>query len=383
MIFSQRFNLLCLSSLLFFCSFNMIIPELYDFVLNFDGLAAKPWIIFAFTLVAFLSRPISGKLVDSLGRVPIMIFGSFVACVAALFYPLVTSVLWFIALRAFHGMSTGFKPTGSSAMIADIIPHNKRGRAMGYLGFMGSTGMALGPWLGSTLFNSYGYNALFFTSSFLAFLSILVIINIKETLPKPQRTKLRLSDFHITQEDLYEPKVWLPSLLFFLYCLAYGIVYNLSTDFGKKVFHIQNIGWYFLAMVASSMISRLIAGRVSDHKGRAPVVLVGLVILAIALSIFMLCTSAEQFYLGGIVFGLAVGVLSPTVYAWVADLSPPNKKGRAFSTMYMSMELGIGLGALLSSMIFNEELSQIPYAFAIALFFPVTALTILLWKWKK
>ncbi len=361
----------------------MIIPELYDYVLTFNGIDAKEWIIFAFTIVAFISRPISGKLVDTVGRVPVMIFGSAVACIAALLYPLATTVSLFIALRAFHGMSTGFKPTGSSAMIADIIPDNKRGRAMGYLGFMGSTGMALGPWLGSTIFNAYGYSIMFFTSSFIAFLSILVIINIKETLPKSEQHPFQWSSLIVKPKDIFEPKVMFPAFIFFLYCLAYGTVYNLSTDFGKKVFFIENIGWFFLMMVMASMISRLIAGRVSDTKGRLPVVLVGLIILEIALAILMLANIKEQFYLGGIVFGLAVGVLSPTIYAWVTDLSPKKKKGKAFSTMYMFMEMGIGLGAYCSSKIFHEVLGNIPYAFGIALIFPALAIVLLLWKWKK
>ncbi len=361
----------------------MIIPELYDYVLTFDGVAAKEWIIFAFTLVAFTSRPFSGKLVDTVGRVPVMVFGSAIACISALLYPIATTVPLFIALRAFHGMSTGFKPTGSSAMIADIIPHDKRGRAMGYLGFMGSTGMALGPWLGSTIFNAWGYNAMFFASSAIAFLSIVVIINIKETIPKEKKTQFRWSDLKISTSDLYEPMVWLPSTIFFLYCLGYGTVYNLATDFGKKVFQIENIGGFFLAMVAASMLSRLIAGRVSDKKGRKPVVLVGLIILEIALVTLMLATTVYQFYFGGIVFGLAVGVLSPTIYAWVTDLSPKDKKGRAFSTMYMSMELGIGLGAYISSNIFGEQIPNIPFAFGWALIFPAMAVSLLLWKWKK
>ncbi len=361
----------------------MIIPELYDYVLTFDGVAAKEWIIFAFTLVAFVSRPISGKLVDTVGRVPIMIFGSSIACIASLLYPMATTVPLFIALRAFHGLSTGFKPTGSSAMIADIIPNNKRGRAMGYLGFMGSTGMALGPWLGSTIHNEFGYNIMFFTSSFIAFLSILVIANIKETLPKNVKQKFRWKMLIIGPDDIFEKSVLFPAFIFFLYCLSYGTVYNLSTDFGKKVFEVQNIGIYFLMMVMASMLSRLIAGRVSDKRGRVPVVLAGLVILEIALAILMLATETSQFYLGGIVFGFAVGVLSPTIYAWVTDLSPKNKKGKAFATMYMFMEMGIGLGAFMSSKIFNEQISHFIYAFAVSLIFPSLAISLLLYNWKK
>ena len=97
---------------MFFMSFNMIIPELPDYLTSLGGEDYKGLFISLFTLAAGLSRPFSGKIADRVGRIPVMIFGSVVCIVCGLLYPVLTSIAGFLFLRFFHGFSTGFKPTG-------------------------------------------------------------------------------------------------------------------------------------------------------------------------------------------------------------------------------------------------------------------------------
>jgi len=114
-LYTFQFALLCLSHVLFAGSFTMIIPELPDYLTQLGGAEYKGLIISLFTLTAGISRPFSGKLTDTVGRVPVMIVGALVCVVCSLFYPLLTSVAGFLLLRLLHGFSTGFKPTASTA----------------------------------------------------------------------------------------------------------------------------------------------------------------------------------------------------------------------------------------------------------------------------
>ncbi len=125
-IYTTQFWLICLSSLLFFGSFNMIVPKLPSFLTSLGGGELKGLIISAFTLTAMASRPFSGKLADTIGRIPVVMIGSMVCLVCSLIYPVLTSVAGFITLRLVHGFSTGFTPTGQAAFISDIIPAQRR-----------------------------------------------------------------------------------------------------------------------------------------------------------------------------------------------------------------------------------------------------------------
>ena len=370
-IFTGQFWLLSLSSFLFFASFNMLIPELPAYLTSMGGAEHKGLIISLFTLTAGISRPFSGRLTDRVGRIPVMVFGSLVCVVCGFLYPVFVTVVPFLLLRLGHGFSTGFKPTGTAAYIADIVPAHRRGEALGIYGMSVSVGAALGPAVGSWVALAFSLNALFYTSSFFAFLSIAILLNMKETLPNPSR--LSWEAFRITRKDVFEPRVFSPSLVVFLSYFSFGAVLTLIPDFSDSL-GLHNHGLYYLVFTLTSLLIRLAAGKVSDRYGRVEVVVVGCGLLIVA----MLCTgfaaSPYLFFTGAVFFGFATGVLSPILSAWTVDLSEENGRGRAMATMYISMEAGIGLGAYLSAAIFANDLARLPLAFSVMAAFGLAAL---------
>jgi MFS family permease len=154
--YSAQFWLLCLSTFLFFFSFTILIPELPDYITSLGGEDYKGWTIGLFTIAAGLSRPTSGRLADTMGRKPVMIFGGAVCVVMSLLYPVFTVVFGFLVLRFFHGLSTGFMPTGTVAYLADIIPSDRRGEAMGLIGIMNNIGMMSGYAISSCIMKYLG-----------------------------------------------------------------------------------------------------------------------------------------------------------------------------------------------------------------------------------
>ncbi|HLK96379.1 MAG TPA: MFS transporter, partial [Hymenobacter sp.] len=110
-LYTLSFWLLSTSNFLFSASFSMMIPELPDYLTNLGGREYVGLIIALFTLTAGLSRPFSGKITDTVGRVPVMAFGSIVCFVCGFLYPYLLTVWGFLVLRLVHGFSTGTKPT--------------------------------------------------------------------------------------------------------------------------------------------------------------------------------------------------------------------------------------------------------------------------------
>jgi len=60
---------------------------------------------------------------------------------------------------------------------------------------------------------------------------------------------------------------------------------------------------------------------------------------------------------------MGTGLFSPASSAWTADLSHPDFRGRAMATMYIALEVGIGLGALLAGWLAGDRIVFIPYVF--------------------
>ena len=375
-IFTTQFWLLGLSSFLFSSSFNMLIPELPAYLTQMGGADYKGFIIGLFTLTAGLSRPFSGRLTDRIGRVPVMAVGSIVCFICGFIYPMITSVFAFLVLRTVHGFSTGFKPTGTSAYVADIVPANRRGEAMGIHGMCMGIGSAFGPAVGSVISNSFSINVLFYVSSAFALLSILILMNMKETLPKKQ--PLSLEAFQITPRDIFEPDVFKPALITFLIYFGFGAVATLTPDFSNYL-GMSNRGMYFMVYTLFSILVRLFAGKLSDRKGRIPVTVVGCVVLVSSMVVTGYAQSTVLFLTGAALFGVAMGVLSPVLSAWTVDLSGDHNRGRALATMYITLEAGIGIGAVLSAALYANNNNNLPLVFLTMAGFAVLGLLFALW----
>ncbi|TGE15587.1 MFS transporter [Hymenobacter elongatus] len=380
-VYTAGFWLMCLSSFLFFMSFNMLLPELPDFLTRLGGAEYKGFIIALFTLTAGLSRPFSGKLADTVGRIPVMVFGSLVCFICGFFYPWVSTVAGFMGLRLLHGFSTGFKPTGTAAFIADIIPYERRGEAMGLLGVAGSLGMAAGPALGPHITAATSLNTLFYCSSGLALLSLVVQGTMTETLPAEQRQRFSWRLLRLDWHEVLEPRVLAPALVTLLCLFPFGAILTIVPDQSRVLgLKAADKGLFYTCFTLASLVVRLLAGRASDKYGRLPVLRLSTALLVISLVLLTLVEHSVPLFLGSaVLFGLATGLNSPTIYAWTIDLSHPARRGRAVATMYIALEVGIGLGALLAGWIYGNIDSRLPYVHAASVVATVAALAYLLW----
>lgn len=359
-LYTRPFLLLCLSHALFAGSFNMIIPELPAYLTSLGGGEHKGWIIALFTITAGISRPFSGKLTDTIGRIPVMYIGTFACVVCSMLYPALAFLGGFFALRFFHGFSTGFKPTGTSAYVADVVKPEHRGEAMGVLGITFSVGASASPFFGSWLTNAWGINWMFYASAFLAVLSMAILWNLPETLHKKQKFKPAL--LKVGRQDIYDPLV-IPSAITMIFCyVSYGVILTLMPDMSDKL-GVTNRGICFSIFTIASIATRFFAGRVSDQLGRVPVLRASALAIALAMAAFALADSAPMLYLAATLFGLGNGIFSPAINAWSVDLGDPQRKGRALATMYISLEIAIGGGALLAGWYFANDFNRLPHVF--------------------
>lgn len=340
----------------------MLIPSLPGYLTTLGGADYKGLIISLFTITAMCSRPFSGKLADSVGRVPVMMVGSLVCFICSLLYPLLTSVAGFLLLRLVHGFSTGFKPTGQAAYLSDIIPAERRGEAMGLLGTASTIGMAGGPAVGGPISVHFGLDAMFYCSSAFALLSAVILYRIRETVKDKRRFDVRL--LKVNRSDLFEPRVLAPCIVMLLLGYSYGSVYTLIPDFGQHV-GIQNPGLLFTYMTIAALVVRLLGGRASDNFGRRPVLRVCAVMVLLSMLFVAFAETKLHLILAIAFYGLAHGATSPTLLAWATDLSAPNFKGRGVASVYIFMEFGIGFGAFASGLIYGNDPSRFALSFGI------------------
>jgi len=346
--------------LFFAASFNLIIPELNNYLSNLGGAELKGLIIGLFTLSAGLARPFSGKLSDVIGRKRVMVVGLAVCMIISLLYPLVVSVGFFLFLRFIHGFSTGFFPTGATALITDELPEDIRGRGMGIWGTFMSLGIGIGQGMSSLVADWFTMNGLFVTAALLSAVSYILMLKIEETLPDPQPFRLR--QLVIKSDEVVEWKVLPVAIIMFLSSSCSGVIFVLSPDIATFL-KIDNKGWFFLFYVLSTIGVRLFTGRLSDRIGRRQTLLIGMALLSLSMVIIGYSTNVVWFTLSAILFGVATGTCSPTIFAWTADLSPDHRRGIGAGTTFIAMEFGILFGSLVTNWIYTNKPDSILHVF--------------------
>ncbi len=378
--YSKNFWILSFAMFLFMTSFNLILPELNHFITDLGGANHKGLIITLFTISAAVSRPFSGKLSDTIGRKKVMIFGLIICFIVSLLYPLSLSVWFFLVLRFLHGFSAGFLPTGATAMVTDLLPAESRGQGMGIWGTFISLGIGVGQSLGSFIYNEWGMNNLFLFSSFIAVISGILILFVKETLEKTENFKPQL--LKITLKDVFEPSVLPAAMVMFLTATCSGIIFVLTPDMSTFL-GIGNKGWFFGIYVLSTILIRLLTSSLSDKIGRRKTLIIGIIFLIASMILIGYAKDWKAYSTAAIVFGIATGISSPTLFAWTADLSHPERRGVGTGTMFIALEIGIMVGAFSTILTYNNTLESITIGFLLGAFMALLAVLYLFWHLKN
>jgi MFS family permease len=160
-------------------------------------------------------------------------------------------------------------------------------------------------------------------------------------------------------------------VLFFL-LFAFGVILTLVPGLSASL-GIQNKGLFFAVFTLASITVRFFAGKASDRWGRVPVLLVSSLTMILALYLIGHATTRTELFVGAVIFGFSSGMTSPTISAWTIDLSLEQARGKALATMFIALEAGIGLGALLSGWLFDQETQNFAFVFNVAMGMAVMA----------
>lgn len=373
------FWLLCINVLTFFVSFNMLLPEMNAYITGLGGKDDKWMILGLWTLAALIMRPLSGKIADNISRKLTMYIGIVVSILVSFAYPYFQFLTGFLVLRFIHGMSTGFHPTGATALVADYIPKGKRGQAMGIYSAIIAIGFSSGMALGSPIKIYFGIETLFYISGLLGLLSLITLFFIKEDFHVDDRIRnMSLWKKIIpNSKELLAPEVFIPAILMLLSAAVSGVYLFAVPEYSEHL-GIENKGLFYAFNLAFVILTRIFAGKFVDIYGPYKNLLIGLVLMIVSCVITGTSYSVAQFLFSSIIYGIASSILSPALFTWTADMSNPDYKGRGMATLFLMLEAGILLGAFLSQVIYNNQPEKFIYLFGTMAAFCTFALIFLI-----
>jgi len=116
------------------------------------------------------------------------------------------------------------------------------------------------------------------------------------------------------------------------------------------------IGLVFGAFSLSRTFFLPYFGRLSDKKGRKPLIVAGLLAYALISIGFILSKNVETLIIIRFIQGISSAMLIPVIQAYVGDITPEGSEGLSMGMFNMSMFFGLSVGPLAGGMI-NEHFS--------------------------
>lgn len=311
-------------------------------------------IVGVFFLVTALARALSqivaGSLSDSLGRRKIMLFAQFVRGIV--FFGVAVSIRFrwgflptALILVTGYLLASFFQPA-ANAMVADIVPHEKRPEAFGLLRVAANIGWGIGPAAGGFLAQS-SYASLFWAGGILAILSGLTILFfIRESNPNLQpversqfKPRKMLAVFSDRQFLIY------CSISLLMFLTMAQLVATLSV-FIKAEIQLSNeqLGWIYSTNAFIVVLFQMLVSRAIKNRNLLRVMMVGSLLYAVGYSLISLPTNLFQVLLLIGVITIAEMMVGPASSSLVAKIAPSNKYGLYMGAFGLFGTLGWSVG---------------------------------------
>ena len=331
-----------------FMGFDILLPTLSLYLEAHGNSEAEIGRIFGtFTLSAVLMRTLASRLASKVEAFWLVRIGLIGCAVAGIYYAWAVTVPTGMANRFLHGAGFGLASTLITALASQVIPPTRIAEGLGFLGLGTTIALALGPFFGIWLVDEFGYLPMFGMVSGVYVLGVgvtFMLPKIKLASAAPGAPKPRLV--------LLSRKVWAPSALMFMIGLIMGSITIYMALFCKEI-GLPYAGHFFVVSTVGLFISRFTAGRIHDRLGHKYVLLPSLLMLIIVMLLLSQTESRNMLLLVSVVYGLATGAAFPSIQAIAMSSVPLSGRTEATASLFNSMDLGIGSGALFFGYVAN------------------------------
>ncbi|BCK53319.1 MDR family MFS transporter [Nocardia wallacei] len=182
---------LMLSTSLVALDSTIIATAVLTITADLGGFAQFPWLFSIYLLAQAITVPIYGKIADTFGRKPVMLFGIAVFALGSLLCGLATSMVALIVFRAIQGIGAGAVQPMSMTIAGDIYTLEERATVQGYLASVWAASSVLGPLLGGVFSEYLSWRWIFLVNLPLAALAGWMLVrSFHETTPRRQRRRI-------------------------------------------------------------------------------------------------------------------------------------------------------------------------------------------------
>jgi len=347
----MRGNLLVLTitrSLGMFCR-GMAFPYASLYILALGGEPGEIGLINALSpLAGLLVFPIAGYLSDRAGRVKLIALAGYLSGAVTLLYVLATGWQSIALARFLLGfMVFQFPPT--SAIIADSISPENRGRGMATMNTLSSATAIIAPYVAGAILDAWGVETgmrvLYGIMMGYNLLSATIhLVFLKETSPQSSNSigladmgsilKTAYTDIFPTLRGLPRSLLALTGVII-LGFMSNGIASSFWVVYAQEQIQLTSSQWGLILLVETSLRCGMYvpAGMAVDRWGRAKTILASLALALVSIPTFVLVRGFVAALLVRAVIATATAFFVTACSALMADTVPRDMRGRVMAAL--------------------------------------------------
>lgn len=299
-----------------------------------------------------ISSPIMGYLMDKYGRKKVILFSIFLYSTAGASGAMANSIYELLISRTFFGIAIGGVITGCSALIGDFYKGDQISKMIGlqsaFIGYSGIFYLFIGGLLADI---NWRLSFLVYLLPLVLFILFAIFIN------EPKIKKELYCGFNILETN---NKPFLIKLLK-IYIIAFGLMLffymvPLQVPFYlKSIASVNNtvIGLTMAIMSLFSATTSLFYKKIKAFFAFRTIFIISFIIMG---SGYIILSSVPKYFISviGLIFvGIGMGLIIPSLRAWVGSSADSSFMGRAFGGLTTSLYLGQFFSPILAHNIIN------------------------------
>lgn len=301
-------------------------------------------LITVYLLAMLLGQPLAGRLCDVLGARRLALiaatgFGVFSA--AAMF---AGSFKLLVALRALQAVFAAALAPSVQAMLREIVPIRQRGRAFGVQGSVLGVGAGLGPVVGGLATAVFGWRSIFGVNLPVV---LVVLYVLQRRVPASQEEAPTHHDASAAPETAGPLFNGVFGVAFSTQALStfaqYALLLAVPIVLDSRGWSSASIGVGLSFLTLGMVLMGPYGGRLGDARGRRRPVVLGLAVTLVAVATSAAAGDAVPsalLLLTLLLFGLGLGVASPSVMTAGIEAAPAARVGSAAGLLSASRYVG-------------------------------------------
>lgn len=302
---------------------------------------------FGFTRI-FFEIP-GGLIMERLGRKTLLLIGFLISAISEIIAAMAQSYVELAISRMMIGVGSALELTSSLTLIGELSTRENRQRNIAHYQSAGTAAQIIAPTIGGVLSEVTGLRTTFLISGILSATGAVIVsrIGVQDETRKGQPKNLNPAFSELGRILLRLPVVAVATSAFAMFLLFSSVRGTMIPLYGANILNLDSseIGLIFSTTSATIfLVLFFFTGPLERILGRPRLLSVSLLVCSLAVFVLSLPSDFVTFTLASIPLGVGFGLLQPTPFAMIIDLSEPGNRGLMMGAVRTVADLGIILG---------------------------------------